>query len=466
MAKLPDKFIEQLKATNLPADAVDKLIDALSNGTPSISVRSNRAKAFFPEDAVREVQWCDRGRYLDSRPIFTLMPQLHQGRFYVQDASSMFITEAVRQIVNLTGNVPLTVMDACAAPGGKTTAIIDTLPEGSLVVANEYDRRRASILKENLTKWGYPNVLISTGDTNQYARVRDTFDIIAIDAPCSGEGMMRKEEMAVDQWSPGLVDECSRLQREIISNLWDAIKPGGYLIYSTCTFNTRENEENVKWIIDKFDCTSVDLDIARFDGIIKTDAGKNVSCYRFLPGLIEGEGLFMSVIQKAGELKLDIDQSDSKRDKKSTDKPKLPTDVLSKWIKREFNLIFTLSDDSTSIEAISREGETLLKKLKKSGVKSITRLLTVASIKGKDLIPDHALAMSEVLDPDAFPHQEVDLNQALDYLRREAITVAPDQPRGYILLTFENHPLGFVKNIGNRTNNLYPQNWRILMNVR
>lgn len=243
MPKLPDKFIEELKSLNLPYYTVDKLIDALTAGNPSVSVRSNCAKEFLPDDAVRKVQWCERGRYLDSRPIFTLMPQLHQGRFYVQDASSMFITEAIRHIVNLTGNVALTVMDACAAPGGKTTAIIDALPHGSLVVANEYDRRRAAILKENLIKWGNSNVLISTGDTNQYARVRDTFDIIAVDAPCSGEGMMRKEEMAVEQWSPGLVDECSRLQREIVSNLWNAIKPGGFLIYSTCTFNSGERRE-------------------------------------------------------------------------------------------------------------------------------------------------------------------------------------------------------------------------------
>ncbi|MDE6352842.1 MAG: rRNA cytosine-C5-methyltransferase [Muribaculaceae bacterium] len=466
MPKLPDKFIEELKTINLPDGAADKLIKALTAGNPSVSVRSNRAKEYLPVDAVRKVQWCERGRYLDSRPIFTLMPQLHQGRFYVQDASSMFITEAVRHIVNQTDNVPLTVMDACAAPGGKTTAIIDALPHGSLVVANEYDRRRASILKENLTKWGNSNVLISTGDTDQYARVRDTFDIIAIDAPCSGEGMMRKEDMAVEQWSPGLVEECSQIQRKIIANLWDAIKPGGFLIYSTCTFNTRENEENVKWIIDNFDCTSVDLDITRFSGIIKTDAGKSISCYRFLPGLIEGEGLFMSIIQKSGELKPGIDQSESKRDKKSHDKAKLPIDQISKWVKPEFNLAFSLSDDSTTIEAISQDGEMLLKRLKKSGVKSINRLLTIASTKGKDLIPDHALAMSKVLAPDAFPCQEVDRNHALDYLRREAITVDPSQPRGYILLTFESHPLGFVKNLGNRTNNLYPQNWRILMNVR
>ncbi len=466
MPKLPDKFIEELKSLNLPDYTVDKLIDALTAGNPSVSVRSNCAKEFLPDDAVRKVQWCERGRYLDSRPIFTLMPQLHQGRFYVQDASSMFITEAIRHIVNLTGNVALTVMDACAAPGGKTTAIIDTLPHGSLVVANEYDRRRAAILKENLIKWGNSNVLISTGDTNQYARVRDTFDIIAVDAPCSGEGMMRKEEMAVEQWSPGLVDECSRLQREIVSNLWNAIKPGGFLIYSTCTFNSRENEENVKWIIDNFDCSSVDLEVSHFDGIIKTDGGGNIACYRFFPGLVEGEGLFMSVIRKAGELKPGIDLPDSKRDKKSSDKTKLPVDLISKWVKPEFNLIFSLSDDSASIEAISHDGESLLKKLKKTGVKSITRLLTVASIKGKDIIPDHFLAMSEVLAPDAFPRQEVNRNQALDYLRREAITVDSSQPRGYILLTYDNYPLGFVKNIGNRTNNLYPQNWRILMNVR
>lgn len=466
MPQLPVKFIEELNNTGIPATAVTKLIDALTEGKPSISVRANRQKGFLPGEAVRQVEWCERGRYLDSRPLFTLMPQLHQGRFYVQDASSMFIVKAIDMITRLTGTRPLTVLDACAAPGGKTTAIIDSLPDGSVVVANEFDRRRAVVLKENLVKWGNPDVLVSTGDTSQYARVRDTFDIIAVDAPCSGEGMMRKEEVAVEQWSPGLVDECSRLQREIVGNLWNALKPGGFMIYSTCTFNRHEDEENVKWITDTYDCQSVEIDISRFKGIVKTGDDKGIHCYRFMPGLVEGEGLFMSVLQKAGDLNYSKPDTPAKNKKESGGKPKFPEEKIKQWIKPGIDLKLSLSPDGISIEGTSTAADIIMKKLIKNGVKNMRPILTIATIKGKDIIPDHALAMNEVLNIGAFETEEVDKERALAYLRREAIEVGQDKSRGYVLITFDNVPLGFVKNLGNRTNNLYPQNWRILMNVR
>lgn len=466
MPQLPAKFIEELNDTGLPASAVATLITALTEGKPSISVRANARKGFLPDGADRRVEWCDSGRYLDARPLFTLMPQLHQGRFYVQDASSMFITRAISSIVAETESTPLIVMDACAAPGGKTTAIIDSVPGGSVVVANEFDRRRAAILKENLVKWGYPDVLVSTGDTAQYARVRDTFDIIAVDAPCSGEGMMRKDDVAVEQWSSGLIDECSRLQREIVGNLWGALKPGGFLIYSTCTFNRRENEENVKWITDTFDCSTVNIDISGYNGIIQTGRDEGLDCYRFLPGMIEGEGLFMALIRKAGELTPGTGDETSKARKEKDGKAKLPMDKISPWLKPGFNLKLSLTPDGSAVEAIGPAGDNLLKKLVKCGVKTVRPLLTIATVKGKDLIPDHALAMSQALNIDSFATAEVDIDRALDYLRREAIALDDDMPRGYVLLTYENVPLGFVKNLGNRTNNLYPQNWRILMNVR
>lgn len=466
MPQLPVKFIEELNSAGIPATSVTTLINALTEGKPSISVRSNARKGFLPDGADRPVEWCATGRYLDSRPLFTLMPQLHQGRFYVQDASSMFITRAISTITDETGAVPLLVMDACAAPGGKTTAIIDSLSAGSMVVANEFDRRRAAILKENLIKWGNPDVLVSTGDTVQYARVRDTFDIIAVDAPCSGEGMMRKEEVAVGQWSPGLVDECSRLQREIVGNLWDALKPGGFMIYSTCTFNRHENEENVKWITETFDCSTVNIDIRGYHGIIQTGENEGLHCYRFLPGIIEGEGLFMSIIRKAGELKPGAADTTSKNRKEKENKAKFPEDKIRQWLNPESDLKLLLTPDGSAIEAIGPLGDNLMKKLVKSGVKTIRPLLTVATVKGKDIIPDHALAMSDALNREAFPTVRVDLDLALDYLRREAITLDGDMPRGYVLLTYDNVPLGFVKNLGNRTNNLYPPNWRIMMNVR
>lgn len=367
----------------------------------------------------------------------------------------MFIAETVRQLTQ--SREPLAVLDACAAPGGKTTAIIDSIPDGSLVVANEYDYRRASVLTENIIKWGSPDCVISRGDTAKFAKSGIMFDIAVVDAPCSGEGMMRKEPDAVSQWTPGLVEQCAQLQRTILTNIWTALKPGGCLIYSTCTFNRRENEDNIHWLIDTFDAEPVEIETKPEWNIIRSPLTREGVCaLRFFPGVIEGEGLFIAAVRKPG-----TPQNHHPRKEKNTTNtgkaqiPKIATSMILN--PEDYDIIM----EGDTVSALPRSYARLIEQLKRK-LDVVHAGVTIGTIKGKDLIPSQSLAMSKILNRGMFPAVELSLTDAINYLRRETITLPSSTPRGYVVATYGDVPLGFVKNIGNRSNNLYPPSWRIL----
>ncbi|MDE6802485.1 MAG: rRNA cytosine-C5-methyltransferase, partial [Muribaculaceae bacterium] len=449
--KLPEKFKDMISSLAADEPRVDGLTAALEESDPSVSLRVNPGKA-APSIAVgaEPVAWCPGGFYLDRRPSFTLDPAMHQGRYYVQDASSMFLGNVVRELTGQMG--PIAYLDACAAPGGKTTTAIDALPEGSLVVANEFDYRRAEILRENVTKWGYPGVVVSRGDTSRFRKLPSTFDIIAADVPCSGEGMMRKDAEAVAQWSRGLIAECVARQREIVDNLWGALKPGGYLIYSTCTFNRDEDEAIVEYLIETYDAESVTPESYGAYPEILPAIGSAVSAYRFMPHRTRGEGLFLAVLRKPGELREGQTSERSKSGKGVKGQQKLPA-----WWPAGLEPV-VIEDTIYGVEPRWRDlTEQLLKRLD-----VIMPGVEVAVIKGRDLIPAQGVAM---LRGDRIPADvdrvEVDEPTALTYLRRDAVTLGDDAGRGYLLLTYQGMPLGWVKNLGNRSNNLYPANWRI-----
>ena len=412
---LPIGFKEMIG--RLLGDDAPRLLEALQS-EPVTSVRINTRKpgAIFPGS--KPVPWCPTGFYLPSRPVFTLDPLLHAGAYYVQDASSMIYREVIRRIATS----PATLLDMCAAPGGKTTAMIDALPDGSRVVANEYVARRAAILKENLAKWGYPLAVVTNRDSAFFANSADRFDIVAVDAPCSGEGMMRKDEDAVRQWSPQLVSDCAALQKTILSNAAEVVKPGGYLIYSTCTFNREENEEVAEFIRSSLRLEPVDLNFPAEWGIprgIDTD----LPVYRFMPHVTEGEGLFLAVFRRPGS--------------EAFSNP-LPSSIPER-------------------RKVERKSPKPAKGAKQSA----------PSRKGmrepQEEIPEIEEILSLDFDRSRFPEAEIDLPTALSYLRRESITLSPDLPKGYVVVTYKGLPLGLAKNIGSRANNLYPKGWRILM---
>ena len=450
---LPEEFIKEIESYD--SEYLAGLVDALSSTDPEISVRVNPHKGVSVPDNVEKVAWCGQGFYLNERPQFTFDPALHQGLYYVQDASSMAISHAVNHIVSIEERRPMRYLDACAAPGGKTTAAISSLPQGSVVVANEYDYRRATILAENLAKWGDPSVIVSRGDTARFTALHNCFDIIAADVPCSGEGMMRKDDEAVAQWSPNLVADCVKRQREIVDNLWEALRPGGWMIYSTCTFNRHENEEMVDYICEELGGQTIDIGLAGIGGISPA-VNSNHHCYRFTPGRVRGEGLFMAVIRKEG--------NQTATTPKAAKKPvtilaKAPIEVskIYDWLKGDFE-IMTLGDHIT---ALPKDNAKWMRAVI-GWLDVLSAGITIASVKGRDIIPSQELALSSTLNRNVFNTIEIDYPTAIAYLRHEAITV--DAPRGFILLTYNNAPLGFVKNLGNRANNLYPANWRILSN--
>ena len=421
------------------------------SGEPDVSVRYNGLKGGEVPSGAQRVPWCGAGCYLQGRPAFTFDPALHQGLYYVQDASSMFIHHLLR---NLTSDgVPVRYLDACAAPGGKTTAAMDALPEGSVVVANEFVPARASVLRENLAKWGYPLVTVTQGDTSRFTGHPASFDIIAADVPCSGEGMMRKDAEAVSQWSAGLVRQCAARQREIVEKLWPALRPGGYFIYSTCTFNRLENEEMVMWMRDTLGAQPVEVDVDPGWNIVPA-IDCDVPCFRFIPGRIRGEGLFMAVLRK-GECGGDTTASAQKVRKKDRGSTKSHGQVVPgevrRWLEPGFEGRIEVAGDTVrAVPDIRWDGF------------PFPPAVEIGVVKGRDVIPTQALALSTLMDKDAFARVEVDYATAMAYLRCEAVSLDSSAPRGVVLLEFGGHPLGFVKNVGNRANNLYPKQWRIL----
>lgn len=460
---LPERFVEMLRSLRL-GDAAE----AIAGADPEVSVRVNLRKP--PSDignASGQVPWCPQGVYLSGRPAFTLDPQWHQGRYYVQEGASMFHTHVVRAVSESLSSRPLTVLDACAAPGGKTTAVIDSLPEGSVLVANEFVPSRAAVLRENVIKWGYPGVIVTRGDTGRFASMGEVFDLVLADVPCSGEGMMRKDSAAVEQWSPGLVRECAERQWEIVSNLWQALRPGGVMVYSTCTFNREENELTVRRILDELGGESLPVPVGDAWGItpaLAEDGSEDTSlhCYRFIPGRTRGEGLFVSVIRKDGDpcgtRPLPSEHRTKGKGKgNAKNVPALPAEA-SGWLSDPGSYSIYAVDGR--VNAFPSAHMPLLGLVRKN-IDVIHEGICLGTVKGRGLVPSQSLVMSQALRVDAFPQVGIGLDEALDYLRGGTPALPPGTPRGFVMLTYAGSPLGMVKNLGNRSNTLYPQPWRI-----
>ena len=461
---LPEAFIEDIKPY-LTAQELEPFVHALTNSEQTTSIRYNRAKCSTKTGL--PIGWNDEdGVYLDERPNFTLDPLMHAGCYYVQEASSQFVTHVLRSLVK----EPVTALDLCAAPGGKSTAMLSVLPEGSQLVSNEIDRRRARILSENITKWGWPNVSVTCNAPADYRSLTHLFDLILTDVPCSGEGMFRKDKGAVKDWSLQKVKECVALQREILDSIWPTLKPGGILVYSTCTFNVHEDEEMLAYICETLGAEALEIPTEAAWQIHPPLIG-HYPCYRFMPHFTKGEGLFMAVVCKNGK---DEEQTHSHKgfnNRKGASKPfakndrnkpiidlkKIGPTLLSQL---DCEATMELTEEGT-LRAIPIGHKDLHDVLMSQGLYLLQSGIEIGTIKGRDIIPAHALALSIVRKESAFPTVEVDLDTALNYLRHEAIILDTDAPTGYVIVTYQSHALGFVKNLGKRSNNLYPQEWRI-----
>ena len=431
MMKLPEDFIRETRLV-MGENRFNRFLGAFDEEAP-VSIRINPLSAAWRCQAADKVPWCSEGFYLSGRPQFTFDPLFHAGCYYVQEAASMFITHVLRELSNLTPHstllTPRNVLDLCAAPGGKSTAMLTVLPKGSVLVSNEPIPTRAQILLENITKWGWPDCIVTNNYPRDFRKAKMTFDLILCDVPCSGEGMFRKDPATISEWSLQNVEKCWRLQREIVADAWECLNPGGLLIYSTCTYNIKENEENVRWILETYDAEAL---------TIPTDPSWNITgsllpgfdapVYRFIPGITRSEGLFMCVLRKRGV-----------RSEECGGRNVLPQNP-------GLNVISSPPQLGGARGGLNQR-QTGPSFLRPSGSKR------PSAERRPPLTPPNLGGETPRVD---LPYEE-----ALRYLRGEALVLPADTPRGIVTVTYKGVPLGPVKNIGPRANNLYPKPWRI-----
>ena len=443
---LPEDFINRISHQ----DYIDAkgLTEALGQPSP-VSVRINPYKWTQPVSGYKKVLWEPQGYYLPVKPLFTPDPLFHAGVYYPQEASSMFTGEVFGQVT--AGMEDLRVLDLCGAPGGKSTHLSALIAGRGFLVANEVIRSRASVLAENITKWGLGNTVVTQNDPAAFASLPSFFDVIVADAPCSGEGMFRNQT-AVHEWSLQNAKLCSERQRRIVMEAWPALKPGGILIYSTCTFNPAENEENIAWFRDSTEAESVGIEIGGSTGIEPVRYA-GTEGYGFHPGKAEGDGFFIAVLRKPGSGK-----ESSLRTKKDSQKPSAKIAVLAEQMLTvssdrlimSGNKIIALAADRNIFNYIA-ERLTVIK----SGT-------MIGEIMNDSFIPAHDLAMSVKQKAGAWPVYDANYDEAVAFIRLEQFRIE-GMPRGRVLIRYRGVPLGFVNNLGNRINNGYPQGWRMRM---
>lgn len=452
-AGLPPAFETQMQTQlgeNFPA-----FVNALTAPTP-VSIRLNPRKPAFDTTGLALVPWCAEGYYLPERPSFTLDPLFQAGAYYVQEASSMLLNEALKQTVNL--NRPLRVLDLCAAPGGKSTLLASALSADSLLISNEVIRSRVSVLRENLEKWGHPNVVISNHDPEDMGNLAGFFDVVVVDAPCSGEGLFRKDPHAMQEWSEASVQLCSARQKRILAAAAPLLDNDGILIYSTCTYNDTENTENVRYLTEN-GFRNRPLTLPADWNIAEKKTGDSVG-YQCYPHRVRGEGFFISVFQKTGftnPVKMDARTFRSIRALRPRE-----TASAAKWLQNPTDFSFWEKPNGDVMALPKSLEKTFLfldVALKNKGFG-----LEMGQFKGQDFVPSHALALSTAINQN-IPGIELSKENALRYFKKENLVL--DEPaKGWLLARYKGLNLGWMKGVGNRINNYLPKDWRIRMDIK
>jgi 16S rRNA C967 or C1407 C5-methylase (RsmB/RsmF family)/NOL1/NOP2/fmu family ribosome biogenesis protein len=397
------------------------------------------------------VPWSSSGYYLSERPLFTLDPLLHAGAYYVQEASSMFLEQAMKQTVDLSR--PLLVLDLCAAPGGKSTLLQSIISKESLLVSNEVIQARVNILKENIIKWGAGNVVVTNNDPSAFSKLHGLFDVLVIDAPCSGSGLFRRDAEAIKEWSVDNVNLCSQRQQRILADAWHCLKEDGVLIYSTCSYSEEEDEDILDWMMNEFKVEGLRLKVENEWGIDEVETETGAFGYRFWPYKVKGEGFFIAAFRKKEEpdplrIKIKTTQLASKQE----------AAIAANWINSTEDVTFI--KQGQNIAAIPTPWHETIQYLMQE-LKVRYAGVELGTIAKNDLLPEHALALSSIIHS-SVTKVELSKEQALNYLRKNEMVVE-QTTKGWALATYNNHPLGWMKLLGNRINNYYPKEWRILM---
>lgn len=443
--RLPAALLDQLSGT-VGFDR-DAFLRSHQDARLPTSIRLNPAKLPSLPYVMQPIGWADHGYYLSERPSFTFDPLFHAGTYYVQEASSMLLEQAVKQF--LPQDRPLRVLDLCAAPGGKATHLYSLLPPNSFLVANEVIRSRALVLRDNLIRWGVQKALVTQNDPEQFSALENYFDWVTVDAPCSGSGLFRKDPDAIEHWSPGAVQHCSLRQQRIVSAAWQTLRPGGILFYSTCSYSTQENEEIPTRLIEEKGARPLLLSLQPEWNITPSSPG-----YRCWPDKAKGEGFYFCCLQKPEEG--EVAMVAKKVQTKNTLSKKEEV-VVREWIEEEDDLYF---QTQRSIFVWPRlcwdEWHKLINVLN-----VIYSGFRVGQIMGEKLVPDHALALSKRL------HQQIPLvsltvEEAILYLQRKPLSLAESVKKGWCIAAYQQHPLGWINILSNRVNNYYPKELRIL----
>jgi 16S rRNA C967 or C1407 C5-methylase (RsmB/RsmF family)/NOL1/NOP2/fmu family ribosome biogenesis protein len=455
---LPQSLVQSLQ--NVPGFDKEAFEKVHASGEQITSVRLNPKKMFNVQSSIfnaqlEKVPWNDYGYYLSSRPSFITDPLIHAGAYYVQEASSMFLEEALKQTVDLSQSIK--ILDLCAAPGGKSTLIQSIISDSSLLVSNEVIKTRASILSENITKWGATNVVVTNNDPKDFQRLDNYFDVIVVDAPCSGSGLFRKDPEAINEWSEQNVQLCHQRQQRILADILPSLKDGGVLIYSTCSYSKDEDEEICDWLINDCHLASIKYLLHPDWHIIETISTKHKAYgYRFYPDKLKGEGFFIAAFKKSN-MSEGVDRRAGKSRNKTEKITEKEFEILRPLLKNPQDFSFIkLKEEVLAIPAQFADELAILQSalyIKKAGVK-------LGTIIRDQLVPDHELALSTIIAA-SMPTVNVDKETALQYLRKEEIKLDVAE-KGWVLLAYQNLPIGWVKILPNRVNNYYPKEWRIL----
>lgn len=457
--QLPGKLLQSLEGIKgFDKEAFEKLH---ASGEQITSIRINPRKEIKSQKSKvksSEIRWTEYGYYLDKRPSFTFDPLFHAGCYYVQEASSMFLEPALKQTVDLSQS--LRVLDLSAAPGGKSTHIHSLITKDSLLVSNEVIRSRANILKDNIIKWGCENVIVTNNDPKDFWRLENYFDVIVVDAPCSGSGLFRREPEAIDEWSENNVALCSQRQQRILADVMPALKKNGVLIYSTCSYSKDEDENIAEWLEEKLKVKSQKLKVENGCAITEVETDLGANSYRFWPDKVKGEGFFIACFKKTEGEEDDEVKNEVKAKVKVENRAEIATkkemEVISKWIKMEDHQL--IKHENTVYAwpgSLMNDMNFIL-----SNLKVIYSGVRVGELMRDKLIPDHALAMSNLVSHSV---GSIELNdeQAIQYLQRKDLKIYTQQ-KGWQLVNYDGHPLGWINVLPNRINNYYPKELRIL----
>ena len=456
LTSLPQKLLSSLEG--LPGFERTSFEAVHNSGEQVTSVRLNGAKlqhgnaetGSFAFQLGARVPWSRSGYYLDKRPSFTFDPLFHAGLYYVQEASSMFLEQAVLQGTDTSK--PLKVLDLCAAPGGKSTHLQSLLHVDSLLVSNEVIRSRSHVLTDNIIKWGAANVFVTNNDPLAFSRLAGFFDLMVVDAPCSGSGLFRRDEDAIQEWSPANVQLCSQRQQRILASALPALKTGGLLVYSTCSYSAEEDECIADWLAGEMQLEPVQLNIDPQWGIVETVSPQyKAAGYRFYPDKLRGEGLFLCCFRKTAEQPT-ARWKEGKAEKATAKE----TAAVAPWLQHQPVEIIRQGEGLHAIPASLFADHGIVS----SQLQMVYSGVALGSVMKEKLVPAHALALSSIVST-SIPAIDVSYEDAIRYLQRAEMAVMP-AGKGWQLVRYEGWNLGWINVLPNRINNYYPKELRIL----